>query len=109
MDAIPAALDQGLEEVRRKKNQKRPQRISAKDIPNIYPVGSEVLIQVSKGAIGDKGPRVTTNITLPGRYMVLMPLNDQFGISRKIDDPKERARLRKITEQMNVPEGMGVT
>ena len=107
-DAIPAALDQGLEEVRRKKNQKRPQRISAKDIPNIYPVGSEVLIQVSKGAIGDKGPRVTTNITLPGRYMVLMPLNDQFGISRKIDDPKERARLRKITEQMNVPEGMGV-
>ena len=40
--------------------------------------------------------------------MVLMPLNDQFGISRKIDDPKERARLRKITEQMDVPEGMGV-
>ena len=107
-DAIPAALDQGLEEIRRKKNQKKPKRITAKDIPNIYPVGSEVLIQVSKGAIGDKGPRVTTNITLPGRYMVLMPLNDQFGISRKIDDPKERARLRKITEQMDVPEGMGV-
>tara|TARA_B100000925_G_scaffold35269_1_gene23196 strand:- start:960 stop:2567 length:1608 start_codon:yes stop_codon:yes gene_type:complete len=107
-DAIPAALDQGLEEIRRKKNQKKPKRITAKDIPNIYPIGSEVLIQVSKGAIGDKGPRVTTNITLPGRYMVLMPLNDQFGISRKIDDPKERARLRKITEQMDVPEGMGV-
>lgn len=110
-DAIPAALDQGLEEVRRKKSQKsqkKPKYISAKDIPSIYPVGSEVLIQVSKGAIGEKGPRVTTNITLPGRCMVLMPLNDQFGISRRIDDPKERQRLRKITEKMNVPEGMGV-
>ena len=114
-DAIPAALDKGLEEVRRKKSQKKSQKaqkkpkyISAKDIPSIYPVGSEVLIQVSKGAIGEKGPRVTTNITLPGRCMVLMPLNDQFGISRRIDDPKERQRLRKITEKMNVPEGMGV-
>ena len=107
-DAIPAALDQGLEEVSRKKSKKKPKYIAAKDIPSIYPVGSEVLIQVSKGPIGEKGPRVTTNITLPGRCMVLMPLNDQFGISRRIDDPKERQRLRKITEKMNVPEGMGV-
>ncbi|MCP4847683.1 MAG: Rne/Rng family ribonuclease [Verrucomicrobiaceae bacterium] len=108
-DAIPAALDNGLEEVRRKKGGKKtPNRISSKDIPSIYPVGSEVLIQVSKGPIGNKGPRVTTNISLPGRYMVLMPLNDQFGISRRIDDPKERERLRKITEKMDVPEGMGV-
>ena len=107
-DAIPAALDKGLEEVSRKKSKKKPKYIAAKDIPSIYPVGSEVLIQVSKGAIGEKGPRVTTNISLPGRCMVLMPLNDQFGISRRIDDPKERQRLRKITEKMNVPEGMGV-
>jgi ribonuclease G len=108
-DAIPAALDNGLEEIRRKKGGKNaPSRISSQDIPSIYPVGSEVLIQVSKGPIGNKGPRVTTNISLPGRYMVLMPLNDQFGISRRIDDPKERERLRKITEKMDVPEGMGV-
>ncbi len=108
-DAIPAALDNGLEEIRRKKGGKKtPGRISSQDIPSIYPVGSEVLIQVSKGPIGNKGPRVTTNISLPGRYMVLMPLNDQFGISRRIDDPKERERLRKITEKMDVPEGMGV-
>ena len=107
-DAIPAALDKGLEEVNRKKSKKKPKYIESNDIPSIYPVGSEVLIQVSKGAIGEKGPRVTTNITLPGRCMVLMPLNDQFGISRRIDDPKERQRLRNITEKMNVPEGMGV-
>ena len=84
--------------MRRKKGGKKPpKRISSKDIPSIYPVGSEVLIQVSKGPIGNKGPRVTTNISLPGRYMVLMPLNDQFGISRRIDDPKERERLRSST------------
>jgi len=47
--------------------------------------------------------------SLPGRYMVLMPRNDQLGISRKIEDPKERARLRKIMgEKLTIPEGMGV-
>jgi ribonuclease G len=66
------------------------------------------LVQVTKGPIGNKGPRVTTNISLPGRFMVLMPLNDQFGISRKIEDPNERKRLRRITEKLSVPEGMGI-
>ena len=66
------------------------------------------MIQVTKGPISTKGPRVTTNISLPGRYLVLMPLNEQFGISRKIDDPRERKRLRKILEKLSVPEGMGV-
>ena len=105
-DAIPAALDSGLEEIRR--SRRRPKRITSKDIPEIYPVGSEVMVQVTKGAIGNKGPRVTTNVSLPGRFMVLMPLNDQFGISRKIDDPQERLRLRKICEDLTVPEGMGI-
>ncbi len=105
-DAIPAALDSSLEEIRRPG--KKRKRITSKDIPEIYPVGSEVLVQVTKGPIGNKGPRVTTNISLPGRFMVLMPLNDQFGISRKIDDPQERQRLRKICERLSVPEGMGI-
>jgi ribonuclease G len=108
-DAIPAALDNGIETVERRGRKKAaPKRIQSKDIPSIYPVGAEVMIQVTKGPIGTKGPRVTTNISLPGRFMVLMPLNDQFGISRKIDDPKERQRLRKITEQLDLPEGMGI-
>jgi ribonuclease G len=108
-DAIPAALDTGLEEIRKKKaGGRKPKRITSQDIPSIYPVGSEVMVQVTKGPIGTKGPRITTNIALPGRYLVLMPLNDQFGISRKIEDPKERARLRKIMERLSIPEGMGV-
>ena len=127
-DAIPEALDSGLEEIQRGgnrggnkgggqgqkgkgkgKGRPRKKRIQSKDIPNLYPVGSEVLVQVSKGPIGTKGPRITTNISLPGRYMVLMPRNDQLGISRKIEDPKERARLRNImAEKLTVPEKMGV-
>ncbi len=109
-DAIPAALDGGLEEIQREGSSKGKQqkKITSKDIPDIYPVGSEIVIQVSKGPIGTKGPRVTTNISLAGRYLVLMPFTEQFGISRKIDDPKERARLRKIVQKLSVPEGMGI-
>jgi len=108
-DAIPAALDSGLEEIQRgDKPKKKQKKITSKDIPNIYPVGSEIMIQVSKGAIGTKGPRVTTNISLAGRYLVLMPYTEQFGISRKVDDPKERARLRKIMQKLSVPDGMGI-
>ncbi len=107
-DAIPEALDAGMEEIRRPSSPKKKQKITAKDIPDLYPVGSEILVQVTKGAIGNKGPRITTNVSLAGRFMVLMPRNDQFGISRKIEDPKERARLRKLMEQLQIPEGMGV-
>ncbi|HEX5791175.1 MAG TPA: Rne/Rng family ribonuclease [Luteolibacter sp.] len=107
-DAIPAALDSGLEEIQRTGSKKKAKKITSKDIPSIYPVGSEIVIQVSKGPIGTKGPRVTTNISLAGRYLVLMPYTEQFGISRKIDDPKERARLRKIMQKLSVPDGMGV-
>ena len=110
-DAIPAALDNGLEEIHRQGRSKKkggPKKIPSKDIPNLYPVGSELVIQVSKGPIGNKGPRVTTNVSLPGRYLVLTPFADQFGISRKIEDPQERTRLRRIMQQMAVPEGMGI-
>jgi ribonuclease G len=108
-DAIPAALDGGMEEITRKsRSRKSRKKITSKDIPDIYPVGSEVMVQVTKGSIGNKGPRVTTNISLPGRFMVLMPLNDQFGISRKIEDPAERKRLRRIMEKLTVPDTMGL-
>jgi ribonuclease G len=107
-DAIPEALDAGLEEIQRTGKKKNQKRIQSKDIPDLYPVGSEVLVQVTKGPIGTKGPRITTNISLAGRYMVLMPRNDQFGISRKIEDPKERTRLRKLMEKLTVPENMGI-
>jgi ribonuclease G len=107
-DALPAALDSGIEQVERTSGKKDNKRITAKDIPSIYPVGSEVLVQVTKGPISTKGPRITTNISLAGRYLVLMPFSDQSGISRKIESPKERERLRKILKELDVPESMGV-
>ncbi len=107
-DALPAALDSGIEEVDRPSGPKDKKRITAKDIPQIYPVGSEVLVYVTKGPISTKGPRITTNISLAGRYLVLMPYSSQSGISRKIESPKERDRLRKILKKLDVPEQMGV-
>jgi ribonuclease G len=106
-DAIPAALDSGIEEIDRP-SRKQKKRITAKDIPNIYPVGSEVIVQVTKGPIGTKGPRVTTNLSFAGRYLVLMPFSDRSGISRKIEDPNERTRLRKILQQLDISDGIGV-
>src|ERR1700745_3148236 len=77
-DAIPAALASGIEQVERSGDSRREQkRISVKDIPSIYPVGSEVLVQVTKGPISTKGPRITTNVSLAGRYLVLMPYSAQ--------------------------------
>src|SRR5512144_618614 len=60
--------------------------------------GQELLVQVSKEPIGSKGARVTANISLPGRYLVHMPGTDHVGISRRIEDPDERDRLRDAVE-----------
>ncbi len=60
--------------------------------------GQELLVQVSKEPIGSKGARVTANISLPGRYLVHMPGTDHVGISRRIEDPEERERLRDAVE-----------
>ena len=107
-DAIPAALDSGVEEIERSDGKQPKKRLTAKDLPSIYPIGSEVIVQVTKGPIGTKGPRVSTNLSFAGRYLVLMPFSDRSGISRKIEDPKERARLRKILRDLDIPEGIGV-
>ena len=106
-DIVPTSFDSGVEVVERKPGRDRP-RITQKDIPRLYPPGSEINVQVTKGPIGTKGPRVTTNIVLPGRYLVLLPNSDQSGVSRKIENPEERQRLKNILREMNIPDGMGV-
>lgn len=74
----------------------------------MFPCGSELLVQVTKGPIGTKGARVTTNLTIPGRYLVLLPYSDHIGLSSKIDENKERDRLKKILRGLDIPDGMGV-
>lgn len=69
--------------------------------------GQEIMVQVTKGPRGTKGARVTTRIALPGRYLVLMPEHNHVGVSRKIDDRRERERLRQIGDTI-APKGFGV-
>ncbi len=110
-DMLPAAADSSVEVVRVNRKKNAPARTAeptVKDIPNLYPPGSEIVIQVTKGPIGTKGPRTTTNLSLPGRYLILMPFSEGCGISRKIEDPNERKRLKQMLNELTIPEGMGV-
>ena len=81
---------------------------SVKDIPRAFPVGKEIVVQITKAQIGSKGPRTTTNLSLPGRFLVLMPYSGQCGISRKIEDKAERAKLKRMIGNLPLREGMGV-
>jgi len=110
-DMLPAAADSSVEVVRvnKKKNaEPRKAEPTVKDIPGMYPPGSEIVIQVTKGPIGTKGPRTTTNLSIPGRYLILTPFSDGCGISRKIEDQAERKRLKTLINELTIPEGMGV-
>lgn len=78
----------------------RNKRISNDEISKHFPVNSVVTVQVSKGPIGTKGPRVTASLSIPGRYLVLMPGGTLRGVSRKIGDATERQRLKKILERL---------
>jgi ribonuclease E len=77
-------------------------------ISELFKVGQRVVVQITKDAIGDKGPTLTTYLSIPGRYLVLMPSISHRGVSRKIEDQKERKRLKRILDGMDIPEGMGV-
>ena len=107
-DIVPSNFDSGVEIVEREGRRRDRPKITQKDIPRLYPPGSDIIVQVTKGPIGTKGPRVTTNLVLPGRYLVLLPNSDQSGISRKIENQPERQRLKKILRELSIPDGMGV-
>ncbi len=93
--------------------QRRPRRSTRRSvlrhqkIKDVLKIGQEILVQVIKGPRGTKGARVSTRISLPGRYLVLMPEADNIGVSRKIEDGKERDRLKKIGEKLREP-GFGI-
>ncbi|HSR37062.1 MAG TPA: ribonuclease E/G, partial [Desulfurivibrionaceae bacterium] len=76
-------------------------------IQDVVKKGQEVLVEVVKEATGNKGAMLTTYLSLPGRYLVLMPGSDSAGISRKIDNEAERRELRAMMESLKIPEGIG--
>jgi ribonuclease E len=78
------------------------------DIKKIVKRNQELLVQVTKDPLIKKGAMLTTYISLPGRYLVLMPGTDTRGISRKIEDEEERRRLKDMLDSLKMPEGFGV-
>jgi ribonuclease G len=81
-------------------------RRPAPPIQDMVKKGQKLLVQVTKEAISTKGPRVTTQISLPGRFLVYMPQSGHVGVSRKIEDREERARLRKMARD-DLPKDSG--
>jgi ribonuclease G len=110
-DMLPGANNDPSVEIvleNKKKSSGKNEAKSVSDIPRVFPIGSEIVVQITKAQIGTKGPRTTTNLSLPGRFLVLMPYAGQCGISRKIEDKAERKRLKRIIGNLSLREGMGV-
>lgn len=74
-------------------------------ITEVVKEGDEVIVQISKEPIGTKGARVTSHVSLPGRYAVYLPTVEHVGVSKRIGSARERARLREVVDQMKPPKG----
>ncbi len=98
-EVIPPAVDVEQPEWEEGKNKLSIEKLLHK--------GEEVLVQVVRDPIGSKGPRLTSFITIPGRYLVLMPFSSYVGVSRRIAEAEERRRLRKIAMKIK-PKEMGL-
>jgi ribonuclease G len=74
------------------------------NIEGLLQEGQDILVQVSKEPMGTKGPRITSHVSLAGRHLVYMPTVDHIGISRRIEDEKERNRLKEIMQEIRAPD-----
>ena len=87
--------------------QEEKKRERFKRIEDVLKVGQEVIVQVVKEPIGNKGPRMTTHFSIPARYLVMMPGESKVGVSRRIEDRAERERIRGIFKEIEIPKGVG--
>ena len=69
--------------------------------------GDEIIVQVLKEGVGTKGPTLTSYLSIPGRFLVMMPHMDKVGVSRKVEDEEERRKMREILDQLELPDGFG--
>lgn len=76
-------------------------------IQNCLKRGQEILVQVLKEGIGTKGPTLTSYLSIPGRYLVMMPDMQRLGVSRKVEDDDARREVRKILDELETPDGFG--
>jgi ribonuclease G len=104
----PTAPGQGVERRATARGDSRAQSRDDRPQPKIEDLlkeGQEVLVQVVKEPLGTKGARLTSHVTMPGRFLVFMPTVDHVGVSRKIDSREERARLRGIVREFRDEHG----
>src|ERR1700733_11765697 len=94
-------LDYDIQSVGERKTQKR-------NIEEIMKIDQPVLVQVVKEPIGTKGARLTSNISIAGRYLVLLPNSPHRGVSRKIEDKESRDKLKKLIRAFEMPHDMGL-
>jgi ribonuclease G len=93
---LEASDDLELEYERRERSRRTP----SKPIEDLLRPGQELMVQVTKEPIGTKGCRLTSYISLPGRYLVYIPTGGQIGVSRRIEDEAERKRLKKLVRRI---------
>src|SRR5205823_8236451 len=74
----------------------RPEKAAMPSITDLLKEGQEILVQIAKEPLGQKGARITSHIALPGRYVVYMPTLEHMGVSRKVASDEERQRLKRI-------------
>ena len=98
--------DESDDDSREEKDAARSRRSKAPPIQDLLKRGQDIIVQVSKEPISTKGPRVTAQISLAGRFLVYMPSASRVGISRKIGDRAERQRLREQMQRL-LPESSG--
>ncbi|MBY0263017.1 MAG: ribonuclease E/G, partial [Phycisphaerales bacterium] len=86
---------------------KKTPRRDRPPIQDCFRRGDEVAVQVLKEGVGTKGPTVTSYLSIPGRFLVMMPQMDKVGVSRKVEDEETRRKMREILDQLELPEGFG--
>lgn len=87
---------------------KATETVQQKDISQLLKIDQPVLVQVVKEPIGTKGARLTSNVSVAGRYLVLLPNSSHRGVSRKIEDKESRERLKKLIRSFEMPQNMGL-
>src|SRR5687767_9926598 len=103
--AAPGAQNGGARADRRGRDRDRDKDRPEPKIEDLLKEGQEVLVQVVKEPLGTKGARLTSHVTMPGRFLVFMPTVDHVGVSRKIESREERARLRGIVKSFRESHG----
>ena len=100
-------LGNGSKDVTPDKVLRQPELEKDGSIQNTLKLGQEILVQIVKEPINTKGPRLTTELSFPGRFLVLIPFSDKISVSSKIKSNTERARLKQLIQSIT-PKGFGV-